>query len=152
MKSLENIIQDDKKIRQLILSAEHNNGDLSRVKSIIKLQNKLLKLGEPKNKAEQVLNDYPYIFAYEWHVFTRMSQYGVGDLVFTDDIGNYLVMEVKELSSSSGRNQCVKRRKARRKVEAQALFYTSAFKNKCPEAKSVIGVAVASNEWKFYFN
>ena len=93
---------------------------------------------------------YCYVFDYEWEVVPGMSQYGVGDLVFTDGNENYLVMEVKQLSYGSGRNQCVARRKARRKVEKQAIKYTNSFRKLHPEAKSIIGVAVASSKWTFY--
>ncbi|MBA7539019.1 hypothetical protein ES705_31297 [subsurface metagenome] len=66
---------------------------------------------------------YRYIIGHEW---------GVGDLLFTDSKGKYLVMEVKELSSSSRRNQCAKRRKTRRKVEKQTQYYMFILSNKKP--------------------
>ena len=59
-------------------------------------------------------------------------------------------MEVKELSPFSGRNQCVARRKARRKVEKQTKFYMHAFRQKHPKVKSILGISVAGSEWNFF--
>lgn len=146
----------DKEFRDSILSDEFipsmkSNGDTRLVHSIIKWQTKLLVDSEnAKNRKEEILMNYPYIIGHEWEVVEGMSQYGVGDLLFTDGKDKYLVIEVKELSPFSGRNQCVARRKARRKVEEQTIKYMNAFRKKHPEAKSIIGVAIASNEWTFY--
>jgi len=134
-----NIIKaEDKRLRDLILSTDKNialclNGDFTVVQSIIKRQSELLKgLEKPNNRKEEILIKYCYIFYHEWEVVKGMSQYGVGDLVFTDSKDNFLVMEVKKLSSFSGRNQSVKRRKARRKVEEQTKKYMSSFRTKHP--------------------
>lgn len=146
----------DKKYRVFILSDEFlssmkSNGDTRLVQSIIKLQTRLLESSEKaKSRKEEILMKYRYINGHEWEVVVGMSQYGVGDLLFTDGKDNYLVMEVKALSPFSGRNQCVARRKARRKVEEQAQYYMSEYRSKNPEAKSIKGVAVASYEWRFY--
>lgn len=156
MANINNIKLEDKRLRDFILSIDKNiawrlNGDFTLVQSIIKQQTKLLGSIEiPQNRNMKALVKYRYIFDYEWDIVQGMSQYGVGDLVFTDGNENYLVMEIKQLSYRSGRNQCVARRKARRKVEEQTIKYTNAFRRKHPEAKSIIGIAVASNEWTFY--
>lgn len=157
MANIDNIKLEDKRLRDFIFSIDRNiawrlNGDFTLVQSIIRQQTELLEnSGILQNHNMKSLVKYRYIFAYEWDVVLGMSQYGVGDLVFTDGNENYLVMEVKQLSPFSGRNQCVARRKARRKVEEQTIKYMNAFRRKYPEAKSIIGVAVASNEWTFYF-
>ncbi len=146
----------DKKYRDFILSDEFitsrkSNGDTILVQSIIRWQTRLLD-GSLKvnNRKEEILMKYRYIIGYEWDVVKYMTQYGVGDLLFTDGKDNYLVMEVKKLSIFSGRNQCVARRKTRRKVEEQAQHYMSEYRRMNPGAKSIKGVAVASDEWKFY--
>ncbi len=146
----------DKKYRAFILSNEFisswkSNGDTTLVQSIIKRQTKLLNGSEKVNtRQEEILMKYRYIIGYEWDVVKGMTQYGVGDLLFTDGKDHYLVMEVKKLSIFSGRNQCVARRKARRKVEEQAQHYMSEYRSINPLAKSIKGVAVASDEWKLY--
>ncbi|TKJ21034.1 MAG: hypothetical protein CEE43_11235 [Promethearchaeota archaeon Loki_b32] len=156
MVDIDNIKLKDKRLRDYILSVDRNiawhlNGDFTLVQSIIKQQTILLEnSSKNSNRMDEVLIKYCYIFDYEWDVVSGMSQYGVGDLVFTDGNENYLVIEVKQLSYGSGRNQCVARRKARRRVEEQAIKYMNAFRKKHPEAKSIIGVAVASSEWTFY--
>ncbi len=149
-------VKIDRKLRKFILSIDtssslHANGDVTLVQSIIKGQSKLIQNPEkPKDRKEEILLKYLYIFKYEWHVMYGLSQYGVGDLVLTDGNDNYLVMEVKRLSPFSGKNQCVSRRKTRRKVEEQTQFYMSEFRKLYPKAKSIIGIAVASDEWKIY--
>jgi len=154
VKNLEEIKQKDKELREKILSGNIDpivfNGDYFLVKSIIELQTELLKSNrEPRNKKEKYLMKYPNIFLHEWYVVEGMSQYGKGDLVFTDGNKKFLIVEVKELSLNSGRNQCVARTKSRKKVKKQAINYMSAFRKKFPGAKSIKGAAVAGNEWKF---
>ncbi len=156
MATVYNIKLADKRLRDYILSIDRSiawrlNGDFTLVQSIIKQQTELLENSDKLTSSmAEVLVKYSYIFDYEWDVIPGMSQFGVGDLVFTDSNKNFLVMEVKKLSYGSGRNQCVARRKARRKVEEQTVKYMNAFRRKHPEAKSIIGVAVASYEWTFY--
>ena len=134
----------DKKYRVFILSDEFlssmkSNGDTRLVQSIIKLQTRLLKSSEKaKSRKEEILVKYRYIIGHEWEVVVGMSQYGVGDLLFTDGKDNYLVMEVKNLSPYSGKNQSVKRRKSRRKVEQQTEYYMSKYRRKNSEAKSIM--------------
>ncbi len=153
---MEDILSRDSRIREDILSDDKKhsrnlNGDFSLVQSIIKDQTVLLENRfPPKGLREKVLTKYRYIYAHEWDVVPGMSQYGVGDLVLTDGYDNYLVMEVKQLSPFSGRNQSTKRRRARRQVEKQAIKYSIAFRKKHAEAKSIIGVSVADFKWKYF--
>ncbi len=150
------LINYDRMLRDLLLSVDERiawriNGDFPEIQSILKWQTKLLvNSAIPKNRKEKTLLKYRYILLYEWEIVPGMSQYGVGDLVFSDGNGNFAVMEVKHIISRSGKNQSVKRRKARRKVKEQTIKYMSVFKRKVPEAKSIIGIAVASDEWTFY--
>jgi hypothetical protein len=62
----------------------------------------------------------------EWHVHSGLSQYGVGDLLFFNDQGDYLVMEVKWFSHSTGRTARTSRRKKRLHVVEQARWYAAA--------------------------
>ena len=67
-------------------------------KMIIKWQTRLLDGTETvKHRKGEIMMKYRYIIGHEWEVVECLSQYGVGDLLFTDSKGKYLVMEVKEL-------------------------------------------------------
>ena len=150
------LVNYDRMLRDSLLSIDERiawriNGDLPEIQSILKWQTKLLvNSAIPKNRKEKALLEYRYISLFNWEVVPGMSQYGVGDLVFSDGNGNFAVMEVKHLTSRSGKNQREKRRKARKKVKEQTIKYMSAFKRMVPEANSIIGIAVASDEWTFY--
>lgn len=156
METKSEVSKRDKESREEILFSEifrnEYNGDFFRVKSIIRYQSDLLSNNtEPKDKIERVLIEYPFIYAYEWEVKPGFSQYGKGDLIFSDANLNVLLMEVKELSPFSGRNQCVARTKTRKQVKMQTEKYMAAFKKLHPELKSIKGIAVAGNEWYFDF-
>ncbi|MCE7744388.1 MAG: hypothetical protein GPJ52_04565 [Candidatus Heimdallarchaeota archaeon] len=67
-----------------------------------------------------VFSDYPFIVKYQYEFVPGHSNHGEGDLLLKDENERYLVVEVKYIDHSvSGRNQTVKRRKKRRKVEEQ---------------------------------
>ena len=156
METESEVSKRDKELREEILSSDRFrnvfNGDFSRVKSIIRYQNTLfLNNSEPVDKIEMALIQFPFIYAYEWEVEPDFSQFGKGDLLLTDGYMNFLLMEVKELSTFSGRNQCVARTKARKQVKKQTDKYMLAFRKLHPELKSIKGIAVAGNEWYFDF-
>lgn len=156
METLAEISKRDKELREEILSNDifrnEYNGDFFRVKSIIKYQTDLLfNNSEPVDKIEIALIQFLFIYAYEWEVEPGFSQFGKGDLLLTDGNLNFLIIEVKELSPFSGRNQCVARTKARKLVKKQTEKYIAVFKKIKPNLNSIKGIAVAGDEWCFDF-
>ena len=64
------------------------------------------------------LVNHPYLFDFEYDVDPNYSQFGRGDMIFTDGNGSFIIVEVKFVDGlSSGKNAREKRRKKRRKVE-----------------------------------
>ncbi|MCU0569897.1 MAG: hypothetical protein MUF49_25410 [Oculatellaceae cyanobacterium Prado106] len=85
---------------------------------------------------EQLLPNYPYVIEDEWEVEPGRTDKGRGDLVFSDGMGRFAVVEVKWLdlldheqseSTRNGDTRRVSNRKKRRKVEKQALEYAKAY-------------------------
>ncbi len=76
-------------------------------------------------RSHSLLPNYPFVVMHEWEVEEGRSQYGQGDLVFTDGRGQFAVVEVKYLPEHSGRTARTKRTKARKEVRAQARWYAS---------------------------
>ena len=72
------------------------------------------------------------LVAKEWEVVKgHPNLLGKGDLVFRQQVDEqiaYFVVEVKHLKTGSGNTAKVSRRKARRKVEEQALRYSEVLK------------------------
>lgn len=150
MENIEDIIKRNKKLREEILTLNPHevgsNGDTRFKQILIKPINELAEYAKNiRNSYTELLAECPYVCEHEWDVKKGWSQYGKGDLVFTDGNGNYMVMEVKWLNSFSGPTQRTKRRKKRKKVKKQALKYGKAYFRKHPEVKSIIAVA-ATNE------
>lgn len=93
------------------------------------------------------LKDYPFIYDYEWEVLPGLTNYGKGDLVFTDGKGNFLIVECKFIDlNDSGSTARTKRRKKRRHVEEQTPKYMMEFKSKHPNVKKVIGLGVTNEK------
>jgi hypothetical protein len=150
MKKIDDFSIRDKKLREEILALNPHevgsNGDTGFKQIIVKPLNELTEYESyTRDIYRELLAKYPYICEHEWKINKFLPQRGVGDLVFTDGKGNYMVMEVKWLNSRSGPTQRTKRRKKRKKVKKQALKYGKAYFRKHPEAKSIIAVA-ATNE------
>ena len=82
-----------------------------------------------------ILKNYPYLFRVEYLVQPPFSQFGRGDLIFTNRKNQFLIVELKYLTQNSGNTAQNNRRKHRRKVENQALYYGKCFKRRHPECK-----------------
>jgi hypothetical protein len=80
-----------------------------------------------------ILKNYPYLFSVEYMVRSPYSQFGKGDLIFTNGKNHFLIVELKYLTKNSGRTAQTSRRKHRRKVEEQAFRYGCYFKRRHPE-------------------
>jgi len=81
--------------------------------------------------SHQLLPNYPYVIEDEWEVEAGRTDKGRGDLVFTDGIGCFGVVEVKWIDlEGEGRTGSTKRtsnRKKRRAVEEQAITYANLY-------------------------
>lgn len=67
-----------------------------------------------------VLKSYFFAHAFEYHVVTKRSQDGVGDLVLTDGDDHYMVCEAKYLNfEATGRTACARRRMQRKRCREQ---------------------------------
>ena len=64
---------------------------------------------------QDYLEKYPFAYDYEWEVIDGYSNYGKGDLIFTDTGGNFLIVECKYINRfDTGKTASTKRRKNRR--------------------------------------
>ena len=96
------------------------------------------------SKEITILKEYPYLFAFEYMVQPPFSQFGRGDLIFTNGNNQFLIVELKYLTRNSGRTSQTSRRRHRRKVEEQALRYGRCFKKEHPECN--IAALAITNE------
>lgn len=86
-----------------------------------------------------LLPEYPYLVGWEWEVVPGFSQYGRGDLLFTDGAGRYVVVEVKSIVTGN-------RNRKRNSVEEQAERYAELVSTVDPHAESVESF-VFTNDW-----
>ncbi len=81
--------------------------------------------------SDRLLPDYPYIVENEWEVEPGQGHKGRGDLVFTDGVGRFAVVEVKCLNRGGNGDQKKAQRDrirvGRRLVEAQARRYAKIY-------------------------
>ena len=104
-----------------------------------------------KNRHEiDIIKNYPYIYDYEYYVFPPYSQYGMGDLIFTNGEEKYLIVELKYLTQRSGKTARTSRRKHRNKVLEQAFSYGTIFKRHNPGA-NVSALAVTNENLAYRF-
>ena len=137
MVSLEEIKKRDKTIHDYIIGRTWDkNPEFLLIRKIVK-----------EEIIQNYLENFPYIYDYEWEVIDGFTNYGKGDLVFTDSHGNFLIIECKYVNlNETGRTARTKRRKNRRHIEKQTPKYVAAFKWKTPEAKTVIGLGVTNEK------
>ena len=88
-----------------------------------------------QNEFSELVN-YPYLLEFEYDVIPGRTDIGRGDLIFTDGVNNYLILETKFLTESTGDTARTARRKQRRRVEEQAPKYCHYFKIKYPKANA----------------
>jgi len=105
------------------------------------------------SKEITILKNYPYLFAVEYMVEPPFSQFGKGDLIFTDGKNQFLIVELKYLTKNSGNTAQTSRRKHRRKVEEQALRYGRCFKKRHPECNiAALAITNENLNHKYYTN
>jgi hypothetical protein len=92
-------------------------------------------------QSTQLLPQFPYVIDDEWEVEPSRTDQGRGDLLFSDGVGNYAVVEVKWIIiEGNGRKGTTKRagnRKKRRDVEKQAIAYATILSEQLEQAESV---------------
>ena len=129
------IIRRDKLIRLYILGRTWDkNDEFLLIQRIIN--------GDIKN---ELLSKYSYVYDYEWEVFDGASNLGKGDLVFTNDKRDFLIVECKyididDVGSTARRRRTMKRKK----IKEQTEKYIYSFKNKHPEVESVKGLGITN--------
>lgn len=132
------------------------------VLAVVRERDRQLRLGilqmatEPDTEEDLVLhiillrvfaNSFPYVHLHEWEVVPGRSQFGKGDLVFTDGKDSYLIVECKYINHDSGKTARARRRNKRRKVEYQAKMYAENFlRHRQPGAKSISFVPITNEE------
>jgi len=73
--------------------------------------------------SQLILENFPYLVLYEWEVVPDRSEFGKGDLVFTNGCGVYAVVETKYINCAHGRTSRKQRNHHRKKVFEQANKY-----------------------------
>lgn len=77
-------------------------------------------------RGHELLADVPLVYDYEWESVSGRSDLGRGDLIFTDGVSTFAVVEVKYIDDRSGKTARTKRNKSRGLVKEQAREYTAA--------------------------
>ena len=99
------------------------------------------------SKEIAILRNYTYLFAVEYLVQPPYSQFGKGDLIFTNGKNHFLIVELKYLTKNTGRSAQTSRCKHRRKVEKQTLRYGRCFKRRYPEC-TIAALAITNENLK----
>lgn len=120
------LINRDKTIRNYI-----NNRNCDNNPEFLIVQDVIRNLGE---KTPQ-FRKYKYAYDYEWEVVQGRTDKGKGDLVFTDGLGKFLIVECKK--------------KDPQKLRKQVIDYMKIFKEIHPDIKSIAGLAAKSDGWDY---
>ena len=97
------------------------------------------------------LQNYPYVFDYEWEIYEytkgKKKIVGKGDLIFTDEEDNYLIVELKYLDLyESGKTASTRRTHKRKKNLKQTKKYMKLFQNLHSEAKTILGLSITNDK------
>lgn len=96
-----------------------------------------------------LIPEYQYVIEDEWEVDAGRADQGCGDLVFTDGLGNFAVVEVKWIDvMSSGSTATNKRTKKRKAVKEQAISYAEIYKEKNLSAVNQVEAYTYTNEYE----
>lgn len=79
-----------------------------------------------------ILSDYPFIVEYEYVPDNGSTNPGKGDLILTNSIRNYLIVEVKYLTQATGKSAVNRRKYQRKKVKEQVTKYLDQFRLEFP--------------------
>ena len=98
--------------------------------------------------SDRLLPEYQYVIEDEWEVDAGRADQGCGDLIFTDGLGNFAVVEVKWIDvKSSGSTATNKRTKKRKAVKEQAISYATIYKEKNLSAVKQLEAYTYTNEY-----
>ncbi|MHA1490441.1 MAG: hypothetical protein ACTSRI_12400 [Promethearchaeota archaeon] len=120
----EELLHRDKTIRSFI-----NAKDWDRNPEFLLVKDVINDLGNRRPE----LKDCKYIYDYEWEVKYGETHEGKGDLIFTDGMDDYLIVECKNKDSHE--------------VRRQVLKYIRIFRKKTPESNKIIGLTVTPKTW-----
>jgi hypothetical protein len=92
-------------------------------------------------RSRALLPAYEFLVDDEWDAVSGRSDLGRGDLVFTDGVGHFAVVELKFIDlTRTGPTARVKRTKSRGKVFEQAVIYACHILNGNPSAIDVLAL------------
>lgn len=97
------------------------------------------------------LQNYPYIFDYEWEIYEyvegKKNTVGKGDLIFTDEEDNYLIVELKYLDlNEPGKTARTRRTNKRKKNLEQTEKYMKLFQVVQKGAKTILGLSITNEK------
>jgi hypothetical protein len=96
-------------------------------------------------RSDRLLPEYQYVIEDEWEVESGRVDRGCGDLVFTDGLRRFAVVEVKWIDfQSEGKTARTKRNKKKNTVEEQAIKYAEIYEQKLPAINPYIDNQVAA--------
>ena len=130
----EAIRQDTTHVRQLAIQCESELGDF-----IIRNRQRI-----------PALQKYPYVIGREYFVFGNRSDIGKGDLLFTDGLGHYLIVEIKFLPHCTSLNGKKHNKEKRHEVEEQAEKYAHCLATHISQ-KQIEYVSITNLNWKCIF-
>lgn len=91
-------------------------------------------------RSPELLPGYPLVLDDEWEVEPNATQSGKGDLIFTDGMGRFAVVEVKWIDKArTGDTVSSRRTKKRKKVKEQAVLYRDVLASRLLSAIQVEG-------------
>lgn len=86
-----------------------------------------------REDVNQYLQEYPYIWDYEWEVTPNYSNLGKGDLIFFNGKSSFLIIECKYIDHEQfGSTAKTRRTKKRSQIKDQAKKYMDYFKELYP--------------------
>jgi hypothetical protein len=80
-----------------------------------------------------------FLYDVEWHVVPNQTNHGVGDLVFANTLGMFVVVEVKSIKQGTGHTARTKRTQQRKELPEQAQKYADCLRKANPRAALVLG-------------
>ena len=88
---------------------------------------------KPPSKWIPYTKEYPFIFDYEWSI-----EDGFGDLIYTDGCDNFLIVEVKSMSTG-GKGSTIRERNRTKRNEGreQTKKYNTLWREKNPQVNTI---------------
>ncbi len=114
----------DRRWREIIenIPITANMGEFLIMKFLVQNQTKL-----------SIINQYPYIYGYNFPLDPRYPEIGKIDLLLVDSNMNFLAIKIKYFGGSSGSNEEKNRKKERNEIDNQASTFAKKFKAAHPD-------------------